>query len=102
LRVVACRTANNAIGEFFPTKARDLIVRAAQLERKYRLQVLSFHQDPIVDTHRENLREFERRLDCNVINVGVADQVQVVNGVHLAVIAHRAVTHNGNQSWTLP
>jgi hypothetical protein len=55
------------------------------------LQVLSLHQYPIIDTVREDVREFERSFDCHVINAGVADQVQVVNGVHLAVIAHRAV-----------
>ncbi len=96
LSVIPGRAANDAVRELGITKTGDLVVRTAQLEREYRLQIFSFHPDAIAEPRRECFCEIQRRFHSHVIDAGVLDQLKVVGIVHCAVIAHRGGIRKGS------
>jgi hypothetical protein len=80
LRVIAGRRADHATpGDRF-REVRDLVVGAAQLERKHRLQVFALEQHFVADAAREARRGIERRFHRDVIDAGLEDALDVVVG----------------------
>ncbi len=52
LRVIACRAANDAVRELRIRRLRDLVIRAAQLEREHGLQVLALQVHVAAEARR--------------------------------------------------
>ena len=56
----------------------DLVVGAANFERKHRLEVFSLEQDAIVQAAGQARRRFQRGLDGDVVYLGFEDSFYVV------------------------
>src|SRR5438477_462298 len=71
-------------GSYDPTRAfpggqvRHPVVRAAQLEREHRLLILALQQHRIAEPHRQRRGDLERRFDCDVVNLGRQDLLEIV------------------------
>ena len=77
LRVVASGGADDAPSRHRVRQVRDLVVRAAQLEREDRLQVLALEQDAVVQPTRQPRRFLERRFDRDLVDTGFQDPFDV-------------------------
>ena len=72
-------------GSYDPTRAfpggqvRHPVVRAAQLEREHRLLILALQQHRIAEPHRQRRGNLERRFDCDVVNLGRQDLLEIVD-----------------------
>jgi hypothetical protein len=73
LRVIAGRGADDAPGQFVLRQAGDLVVGAADLERKHRLQVLALQQHGPVEPGRQAAQRIKRGLLRHVIDAGGED-----------------------------
>jgi biosynthetic threonine ammonia-lyase long form len=82
LRVVAGRGADHAAPGRGLGQVRDLVVRAAQLEREHRLQVLALEHHAVFQALREARRMVERRFGGHVVDAGLEDSFYVVVGRH--------------------
>ena len=78
LRVVARRGADHPALRRRRRELRDLVVGAANLERKHRLKVFSFEQDVVVQAAGQARRGIQRRLDGDVVHLGLEDAIYVV------------------------
>ncbi len=77
LGVVAGRGADDAPLRADGRQLRNLVVRAANFERKDRLQVFTFEPDVIVEASRQPRCGFERRLNGNVVDLGFENPIDV-------------------------
>ena len=77
LRVVARGGADHAAAGDGLREVRDLVVRAAQLEREDRLQVLALEQDAVAEPPRQARRRLEWRLDRDVVDARLEDAFDV-------------------------
>ena len=57
---------------------RHLVVRAAQLEREHRLQVLALEEQAVAEARESARRELERRLDRDVVDARLQDPLEIV------------------------
>ena len=78
LGVVAGRGGDDPAPERGRRQARHLVVRAAELEREDRLEVLALQEQPVAEPLGEERRLLQRRLDRDVVDVRVEDRLQVV------------------------
>ena len=78
LRMVAGRGADDAALRADRRQLRDLVVGAANFERKHRLQVFPLEQDAIVEAARQPRCGFQRCLDGDVVDLGLEDAIDVV------------------------
>ena len=78
LRVVACRGADDAALRADRRQLRDLVVGAANFERKHRLQVFTFEPDVIVQTARQPRCGLQRGLDGDIVDFGFENAIDVV------------------------
>jgi hypothetical protein len=68
LGMVAGRGADHAALELFGRKMDDLVVGAAQLEGKHRLQVFALEQHPVADTRRKRRCRIKRGLNRDIVD----------------------------------
>jgi len=63
----------------------DLVVGAANFERKHRLEVFTFEEDAIVQTARQPRCGVQRRFHGDVVHLGFEDAIYVVflHGLHI-------------------
>ena len=78
LRMVAGRGADHAAPGDGLGQMRDLVVRAAHLEREHRLQVLALEQHGIAESAAQARRIFERRLDRDVVHARLEDAFEIL------------------------
>ena len=78
LRMVAGRGADHAAPGDGLGKMRDLVVRAAHLEREHRLQVLALEQHGVAQTPAQPRRVLERRLDRDVIHARLENAFEIL------------------------
>jgi hypothetical protein len=63
-------------------QSRHLVIRAAHLEGKHRLQVLALQQHATAGARRQPGRELERRLDGDVVHARREDLLEVIVFLH--------------------
>ena len=80
--MIACRAANNPLCQFRTSQRRKFVIGAPQLERKYGLQILPLHQDPVADASGQVVRKLKRRYRRNVVNGGLVNELGVLGEVH--------------------
>ncbi len=78
LGMVAGRSADDAALRADRRQLRDLVVCAANFERKDRLKVFTFEQDSIVQAARQAWGGFQRCLDGDVVHLCFEDAIYVV------------------------
>ncbi len=78
LRMIAGRGADDAALRADRRQLRDLVVGAANFERKHRLQVFTFEQDAIVQTARQPRCGLQRRLDGDIVDFCLKDPIYVI------------------------
>ena len=59
-------------------QAHHLVISAAQLERKHRLQVFALHQHAAAQSLGQAGRRVQRRLGSHVIDAGAEDALQII------------------------
>jgi len=77
LRMVAGAGRDHAALERGRRQVRHLVVRAAQLEREHRLQVLALEQQRVAEALRQAGRALERRFDGHVVDARLEDAFDV-------------------------
>jgi hypothetical protein len=78
LRMVTCRGANDTAGRAGGRQLGDLVVSAANFERKHRLQVFPFEQDAILETAGQTRGRVQSGLDGDVVHFGFEDFFYVI------------------------
>ena len=79
LGMVACRGGDDPAPELGGGEARHLVVRAADLEREDRLEVLPLQEELVAESSGQERRGLEGGLDGDVVDIGVEDGLQVVD-----------------------
>ena len=82
LRVVARARRDHALGQLRRRQVGHLVVRAAQLEREHRLQVLALEQQAVAQAPRQHGRQFERRFDRHVVDARLQDAFEIIFAFH--------------------
>ncbi len=78
LRMIAGGRANDTSLRADRRQLRDLVVRAANLERKHRLEVFSFEHDAVAEPARQPRCGVQRCFDGNVVHLCLEDAFYVV------------------------
>jgi len=73
LRMIAGRGADDTTGALRIAHLCDLVIRTAQFEREYRLHVLAFEQNFIVQPGGQARSKLQRGFAGDVVNAGVFD-----------------------------
>ena len=79
LRMVARRGGDDATGALLIGESGHLVVRAAELEGEDLLQILALEEHAVVEPTGQVGRDLERRLDRNVVHVGVENAREIVD-----------------------
>ena len=78
LRVVAGGSRENAPREGGGRKLRHLVVRAAQLEGVYALEVFALEEDRVANLARKRFGLLQRRFNGNAVNLRIQDLLQIL------------------------